>query len=385
MVRRLLLAIFRIPKHYADPPATPSNAAPAEPAAATPAAPASTPADGGAAAATSSTTSTSGTGELGGAPATPSPATPPQDILSQLRTQYQIDLPADPAQAAQFLGNAFRQAQQAQQLAQYGQFYLQHQSEFDKWRQSQQQAAATEKPWWSEFWNPPEYQHGWESLLTTDAQGNVIPKPGTPPDVLPKYLAYQQFQREQAQQLMRNPFQFFEKPIQMIAQKIAMEEVRRHLGQYSEQNYATEFTRNNASWLYQRSGDGQVILDPVTRAPALSGWGTRFRDYVLHAQQMGIMDVRGQEQWAMGMVQRDYAISQMPAPGGAGGAPAGGAPVNPRDAANAQFLQQQTNGRLANPGSAPVVPANTPPQKISLAEQLRKQFQANGITDASLR
>jgi hypothetical protein len=79
----------------------------------------------------------------------------------------------------------------------------------------------------------------------------------------------------------------------------------------------------------------------------------------------------------MGMVQRDYAMTQMPQQ------PA--APQNPREAGNATFLAGQQTNRLANPGSAPVVPANTPPQKISLAEQLRKQFQANGITDASLR
>lgn len=292
------------------------------------------------------------------------------------------------AEVARYIADYFGQAQQLQQLAPYAQAYLQNAAEFEKWRQSQRQqqpeAPQADKPWWGDFWNPPEYQQSWESLLDRDPNGNIVLRPGTPPDILPKYLAYRQYRQEMADKFLSNPYQFLEKPIQTLAEKIAKEQIQSHMGQFREQQYASSFARDNSAWLYQHGPDNHVLLDPITRQPVLSPWGSRFRDYVVQAERMGLRDVASQESFAQTAVQRDYYLAMAQAAQQPGGAPPP-APANPRVAANQDFLSRQgvkPRTPAANLGPS----AATPEQRgRSLGDMLRAEFKANGITDNSIK
>ncbi len=99
-------------------------------------------------------------------------------VRDALKT-YGLDLPEgiDDHAALQQLVLGYRQAQQANQLAQYGQVYLQHADQFNAYlRQQQEQAAQQqaqqqEKPWWSKWWSPPDYDPSWSNLIQRTETG----------------------------------------------------------------------------------------------------------------------------------------------------------------------------------------------------------------------
>lgn len=276
--------------------------------------------------------------------------------------------------------------QQLSQFAQYGQQVMPHWSEFQNFlaqRQAAQQQPAQEKPWWSQFWNPPEYDPSWERQVQQDAQGNFIPAPGAPPDVVNKVLAFRQFRTAQAERLMQNPFQFFEQPIKTLAQQVAQQAIQQHMGQYQDQLFAREVTQRNAAWLYARDQQGNLLteqtFDPRTGQqnilPVLSPHGQAFRQFVMDAHALGIQDVRAQEKYAMALLQAQWATAQANQ----------GNPAAQNAAAKQQFLQQgaahapNAGGSVSPPNLNGTAPSQN--QNLSLGDRLRSRLRESGVTD----
>lgn len=367
------------------PPSSPPPAA--APAAASPApspAPASPPPVPGSAPASAAT----GAGAPGGAPdpsGAPPGGTPAQQQaqwLASLRAKG-IPVPEDEGTATNMLAGLWQRNQQFQQVQPHFQQYLANQKAFQDWQAAQQktQQQPGQKPWYSEFYQPPEYNPQWESMLTRDADGNITALPGTPPDVLAKYQQWASFRQQQVQKFANNPYEFMEPAIKHLAKQIAEETIGQRLGQQSEVQFAKNFLAENAGWLYERTPQGQAAVDPMTWQPLLSKWGNSFRDYVQEAEQkLGIKTAEGQQKYALALVQRDYAIAnQQQAPA----APA--APAAPQQTAlqqaNGAFLQNLGGGNPTTPPSQPVPPN----QPLNLGAMLRKGFKANGITDQALQ
>jgi hypothetical protein len=111
----------------------------------------------------------------------------------ELMREYGVDLSqyGDDRAAAAQVALQWRQAQQANQLAQYGQQYLQHREVIEAalkdYQARQQQQQAQQKKWFS----LPEYDPRWGQMVQQDpATGQYAVKPGYPPDVLQKLTSY---------------------------------------------------------------------------------------------------------------------------------------------------------------------------------------------------
>lgn len=330
--------------------------------------------------------------------ATPEPAPQPTpSFLDSLRAAG-VQLPANNEQEAiQALAKTWQEHQQLQRLAPAAQAYVQDRDQYTAWKRAQEEEARKKqaeqpKPWWNQYWNPPEYNPAWQTMVRQDENGNLVPVPGAPIGVVEKVQQYQAYRREMADKLMSNPFQFFEEPVKHLATQVAQEMVQKNLQQYRDQMSAREFVNRESQWLYEHDQNGQrrfqSVVNPQTgsleQQPVLSPLGQKLRDYVTEEarrqQSRGYYDLEEQQRNAMTRVQLDYALQQLEAKNNPQ-APAptvATPPPNPREATNAAFLKNQ--GPAARPATPPSVAPPTQPRR-DLTELLRERFKQNGITD----
>jgi len=300
--------------------------------------------------------------------------------------------------------------QYAQTLQQIQPHYQQLVSNYDKWQaflQGQQQQAPAQpgqqKNFWEPYWKPPEWNPAWEQLITKDAQGNLIPVPGAPPNVVQKYQEYITYQAQEMQKFRSNPHEYMRPTVENLAAEIARKEIEKHLGGFKDQQFAQQFTSQNAGWLYQRDQQGNLlqnqVFNPMTgmmeQRPALSEWGQMLLHGVqgeaARQQQRGYQDVQEQQRNAMKDVQLQYAVSTLnqimtelkkrgidlsqPAAGGAPAAPA----QTPREQANAAFEARAANGQV--PRGRPIRNQSEPPQAgKSLKQEMFDELRAAGVT-----
>jgi hypothetical protein len=320
--------------------------------------------------------------------------------LRQLAAQHAPDLAqqhGDDAALFRALLDARRQAQEFAPAAQYAAQMLPYWSQFQGWLAEQQARRALpqgpERPWWSKHFTPAEYDPSWERLLERDpATGQIRALPGAPPDLPLKYAQYQEFRRNTLDRFLANPVTYIEGPVRDIAQQIAERAIQQHLAGYQDTQFANDFVQQNTTWLHARDAQGNVqteaTFDPqqgrVVQRPALSAAGQAFRNYVLEAANLGVQDVRGQQRYALAMVQRDWALSSQQNGSAASAANA---------AAQQQFLQRAAGQQHAANHAGSLVPpsqnlnGNAPPQNqnLGLADLLRRNLAAGGVTDRDLQ
>lgn len=318
------------------------------------------------------------------APAPVAPPSPPSDAaqaptsdfvsIRDAAKGYGLDLSSfeDDESALRHLAGEIQRGQQAQQLAQYGQVYLQHASDFERWQQERAKVKQTPEPKW---WSPPEYNPGWEQFLARDAEGNLVPKPGAPPDLLQKVTAYHQYRRDFADRLLSDPEKTLEPLITQVATKIAQQHVNQNLGQYQDQVSARNFVEQNSSWLFQSGPDGRRLTDQRGQA-VLTPLGSRFRDYVVEAEQVGIHGIDAQQSYARRMVLLDQLQAHYT------GQQAG----QKNDQIKQDFLQQNNIHQPNHGGSVGRQDLNGrgPAQNSSLSfsERLRTAFAQGGVKDS---
>lgn len=276
----------------------------------------------------------------------------------------------DDQAALQHLAATYRQAQQHQQLAPYAQLYLQHADKFNAWMA--QEKAATEKAQAEKaaWWKAPEFNREWLNMVERDDQGNVRVKPGYPPDVAQKLLNALDHQKNFLNDFSFDPISKIKPGIEQIAREMAEQIVQQHLSGYQDHVFANNFIQQNSQWLHQRDQTGNVVMDQATRRPMLTPEGQRFSEYLGQAQQIGIQDVRAQEQYALGLTQRDAALAKL----------------------NQQGLQQkgeetkQTFLDTHNPNQSGVTPApgksNRPPigsGTRNLERRMMERMKENGL------
>lgn len=193
----------------------------------------------------------------------PPPETPPADPeppgLRDMASQYGLDLSnyEDDESALKYLAERAQRAEQLNELAQYGQQYVQHAADFQEFlrqRQAQQAQPEEEKPLlWKSEWNP-----AWESMLTTDEQGNIVPntaKGGTP-ELVQKYYQHQQHQLDVLRRLAVDPESTLDPYVQARAEAIARKVVEEKLGEFGANMDARHFVLANRDWMYELKEDG---------------------------------------------------------------------------------------------------------------------------------
>ena len=324
--------------------------------------------------------------------------------LDQLRAQG-VDVPQDERAAMQALAQQYRDLQTLKPLSPYVSSYLSEAQQYNAWKQQQQAAAqarqAEDKPWYAQFWNPPEYDPQWRNLVRQDEQGNWLPVPGAPPDVVPKFLAAQQFRTREAEKFLSNPHTYIEEPVKLLARQIAEETVQKHLAGYKETISANQFTQEHAPWLYEHDERGGIrqsqVFDPgsgrYVSQNVLSQYGQQFRDFAAQEAERqrsrGYTDIEEQKTNALTRVQLNYALAQLAqlqaggAPAPAQTAPAQAPATSARQAANQAFLQKNNAPAARSAGGNSAI-APTPVTRQNLQQELRNRFKANGISDEAL-
>jgi hypothetical protein len=391
----------------APPAASPSSPTPTPPVsnpASSDGSGAAPPATGGAAAPITSATDATAALDpkaTGTAPAAAAPAQP--SWLSQLR-ESGVDLGTEDESAARTqLAQMHKDWTQLRQLQPYLTAYMHHAPKFTEWL-TQQQAAAkpaptpgqpSNDPFWKPYFNPPEYNPAWEKQIVRDDKGNLMPAPGAPADVVARYQAYQQFRQDHAERFLQNPHEYMAPTIQHIAKQVAEQLIRDQLSQRDNQSSNREFLQQNSAWLYELDATGQPKTTPtfnpmsgqMVQGPVLSQWGQLFQKYAKdrqsYQQQAGYaFDERDMKDYALAMVQRDYAIHMARNPQAATPPPgAPGVPAKtPQQAANDAFLKNN-NPPAAQPGTnGNTVPKPVEVNRMNLEQVLAERMKGIGIS-----
>lgn len=340
----------------------------------------SSPASNSGVSGSSSTSGITSTGNPALADAGVSSAQQQATFRDILRGQYGVDLSSYQSdhEALQHLLGTYRQAQDLQGLARLGQEFLPHRERYNAWLQEQRAAEQAKQQAQQAWWKKPEYDPSWMNKLTRDPQtGEVRPIPGADPGLVSKYMAWVEHQRGFLDKFSQDPMEAIGPGVKEIASQVAQQLIQQHLGGYQEQVSAKSLV-SNLPWLYQQDEQGNTYQDPRTGRPVLSQMGQRYAGYVAQAEQMGLQGVQAQHNYAVGMAQRDFLLTQFASNQQSQQAQSQG------EAAKQQFLQSAAQHRpnvasaQANGANgAPVNPAGLNNQR-SLQDYMMKAMAANG-------
>lgn len=365
------------------PESAPAAIAPETPAAASAAPQASSPAPSSPAASPAAAVDAPSSGSA--AAATPTPASPEYTDLLEILRQQAPDLAGrftDGNQALAHLLAERARAAEFSRLAPYAQEYLRHAPQFQEWRRQQQQAQADARAKQSQWFKAPEFDPRWRDAIYQDPQsGELKVKAGFPPDLVQRYTAAVQHQRDFLDRFAFDPISAIKPGLEQLVKELVGPMMQQQVGGYAEQQQAGGFVRENASWLFQNGAPGGP----------LSEWGQKFAGYVQQAESLGLRTVQQQQQYAMGQVRADFALAKwnemnrQPA-----AAPA--APADPNAAAKAAFLQRAAAAPNTAPGGAQRTPAQAvPPQPVQgsnhvnrLTRMLADNARAQGLLSNEL-
>ena len=180
-----------------------------------------------------------------------------------------------------------------QQLAQYGQALLPYDQQIAELIQSQRSpiqpqptaaAPAQQEPYWPK---PPEWDQAWQQRLGRDPQTGEVT--GSPVD-LQRYQAYQDWQRNALERLIRDPYEAIAPRLQQdyksqmeMARRVAREE----LSAYQQEQAINGFVLDNQAWIYQKGADGRPMIDRQSGQPVFSQDGVAFSQAVSLLERAG--------------------------------------------------------------------------------------------------
>lgn len=303
---------------------------------------------------------------------------------------------SDDRAAVERLAQSLRQQQaersQLAQMAQYGQHYVQHAADFQKYLAERQAAAQRDQAsaQRQQLWQPPEYNPRWLEQLERDQQtGEVKVKPGADPTVLSKIRAYTDWKAEQEQKFWSDPYQFVLPGIQPQVEQLVEQRVQAAIAQMQERQAVNAIVQQSQAYLYARDSQGNVLQDSTGR-PVFSPQGQEYMNYVAMLAKGGVSDVNLQHQLAMKLAGIGGATgASAPAQAGANGAPAPDANTQAKNAYLAAGAAP-TNGAARNPSRGQTinqaVDPLAPPQNpmANFRQQLTDNFKQAGLLPAGI-
>jgi hypothetical protein len=288
--------------------------------------------------------------------------------------------------ALQYLVAQAQQAQQLQQLVPYAQQYMQHAGQFQQWMAQQQlhvqqQQQAQQQKWWE----APEYDPSWAQKIVRDQAGNLTVLPGNDPSIIQKYMKWAEHQTQFLNKFSQDPLGAIKPGIEQLIEQKAQQLFQQQYAQIQEQQTATTFLNQNSGWLHERDATGNLVPDPRTGQPMLSGMGRVFAQFVQEAEGLGLRDSYSQQRYAMAQLKAAYLESKFQQQPQAAGAQPG--QPNPADALKQQFLQTAAGGAAqagqpVGQAAAHQIPAQTMSSR-GLAELMAREFAAAGIQPGS--
>lgn len=229
------------------------------------------------------------------------------------------------------------------------------------------------------WWNPPAVNTDLVRKFRTKdvATGAETWKPGTPPEVVAQYEAYEAYHEQWVEKLARNPVEAFkpvEERILERAKREALAEFEAKYGKVQQEQQTTQFVeqirKENESWLYQK--------DPITNRPRTNPDGSYLMTPEgIEAQQLLSRYVeRGftaQEAWSEVQMHREYKQLK-----------AGQSALTGQQAAQQKKDEFLLNAARATPGAGGTLTAASHPgagsqnPNLSLREKLKQQMLHDG-------
>ena len=203
---------------------------------------------------------------------------------------------------------------QLQQMAQYGQQYLQQSSAPPQYEEPVQEAPP--EPVYEEevapAWNPPEFDKGWDNLLRVDSgTGTYVPvNEHVNPAVAQKANEYRDWLRGQGQRFWDNPYDFMKEGLSEWVADVADSVVEQRMGQDQTNNQVTDFLADNAERFYVMDQGGNIQYDPNSGEEVLTQQGQALKHYASEARSGGMSEPERIQQYALGMVERDLYAAQ---------------------------------------------------------------------------
>lgn len=284
---------------------------------------------------------------------------------------YDLSQYQDDSAALAHLVQAAQRSRQADYYAQLGRQLAPHAQGIGQYLQQQRTPApATEE---RPAWQPPEMDDRWLALVERDpSTGVYIAKPGVNPVVADKVNAYSEWMATFA----KNPTAVFEQYAQKSLPELVQKQVAQMMGQWQRNQTVDQIMSSNDPWLYARDASGRTQSGMDGR-PMLSPMGTRYMQHVQTLAQSGMTDPRMQDTVARRLLMGEMAMAQ-------------GAVAPPANPAMAQQAASMPNVNALQ-GRPALERANTPGATdpngagLSLADMLRREFEANGVSDTDFR
>lgn len=250
--------------------------------------------------------------QLGAAPSATEPAAPsqsaappqpPQATAPSLRDRLSSELGIDTTnweddgQVVDLLRHVQDAFTQQQQLAQYGQRYIQEYDQFEKWKQSQQQqqlGMQQQQPAEPEpeyYWpKSPDWKPEWENQITFDRNGQMV---ASDPALLPKYQSWLKWRRDRQEALLQDPVRAMDGGLRNLINSVLDERgvlSQQQVQQQREQEFANSFVIANREWLYQSDPRSGQPLRDQSGNPVLSPLGAALANEMWALEQDGVKD-----------------------------------------------------------------------------------------------
>jgi hypothetical protein len=313
-------------------------------------------------------------GVASAAPADPNLAPAAPRSIRDAARDYGLDLSqhADDHAAFVALVQAAQAARQDDYYTQLGRQLAPHYRGVQEYLRAQaaqaQQAQAPEAP---PAWQPPPFDERWLNLVDRDeATGLWRAKPGVNPEYAEAVQAYADWMGR----FQRDPMGMIAPMVEARAQEIARQVVQEQYQGYQVQATVSSIVEQNAPWIYQVDAHGRRLVGADGRYVP-TPLGARYIAHLQSLRAAGVTDPRAQDHLARSLLQGELAVAQ---------AQAGGAGAQAR---HARGRPDVNPGQAVEPGRRGSVPGATAPATggRSLAEVLREQFAAEGITDADFQ
>lgn len=314
-----------------------------------------------------------GAGTEGGAGITSPAAPPPPASVFDRAAKLGLDLRGkykDEDSAYEGLFHAARHIGKRDADAEYGRQMRAYEPQIRQileQRQQQAQQQQGQAPQKQEFWKPPEFNEALMRMVELDEEtGRYRPKAGAPSTAADKVNAYVDYMRTWQHEFATNPQEKLKPFIEDVRQQVLKEvQGTLHEQQRQQQWYQTadQLMADRARMLFEFGPDGTPLRD-LNNKYVMSQVGMLYHQALQEAADKGYADPRDQDRFAMGtlMIQSlAHQAAQKKSP-------------KPKPGAT----------RAPNTGSGESPSPNRPDQssgkKMTLAEKLKKNVEAAGIT-----
>lgn len=311
------------------------------------------------------TTSAGGVGvtPAGGASSPSVPPTAPQlpaDVQAQI-TRYQA------------------MEREYQQLAQHQHLIPLGMEAYRRAQQAQTQPAAQAAPTPQHPWGVPQFDERLLDFVGRDPTTNQLTLlPGAPPDALIRVQEYQAKVREANNNFLRDPEKALAPIIEKMFGGLFEKQFGEQYGQIQSRQTSERILADNRDWLVAKDQGGNYMtrFNPATGGhdDVLSPLGEAYSQQLVQATRMGIGNPADRHSFAVTNLQ-NFLFQQQ----------------RSQQAAQATGVQQQQQVLQQGQQTAAAQVTNFNPnvnpqldQAMSLRDQFRKNFEANGVTDAAL-